>query len=35
LQANRFARKWLLLRLNAWLRGRVFEGTQINPVFLR
>lgn len=35
LQANRFARKWLQLRLNAWLRGRVFEGQQVNPAFLR
>ena len=35
LQANRFARKWLQLRLNAWLRGRVFEGTEVNPAFLR
>jgi hypothetical protein len=35
LQANRFTRKWLQLRLNAWLRGRVFEGTQVNPAFLR
>ena len=35
LQANRFSRKWLQLRLNAWLRGRAFEGTQVNPAFLR
>ncbi|MBK7616713.1 MAG: hypothetical protein IPJ08_20510 [Burkholderiales bacterium] len=35
LQANRFARKWLQLRLNAWLRGRAFEGQQVNPAFLR
>ena len=35
LQANRFTRKWLQLRLNAWLRGRVFEGQQVNPAFLR
>jgi hypothetical protein len=35
LQPNRFARKWLQLRLNAWLRGRVFEGQQVNPAFLR
>ncbi len=34
-QANRFVRKWLQLRLNAWLRGRAFEGTQVNPAFLR
>jgi len=35
LQPNRFTRKWLQLRLNAWLRGRVFEGQQVNPAFLR
>src|SRR4051794_19215764 len=35
LQSNRFTRKWLQLRLNAWLRGRVFEGQQVNPTFLR
>ena len=35
LQPNRFVRKWLQLRLNAWLRGRVFEGQQVNPAFLR
>lgn len=35
LQPNRFVRKWLQLRLGAWLRGRVFEGQQVNPVFLR
>ena len=35
LASNRFVRKWLQLRLNAWLRGRVFEGTQVNPAFLR
>jgi hypothetical protein len=35
LHANRFTRKWLQLRLNAWLRGRVFEGQQVNPTFLR
>ena len=35
LQTNRFVRKWLQLRLNAWLRGRAFEGTQVNPAFLR
>jgi hypothetical protein len=35
LQANRFTRKWLQLRLNAWSRGRVFEGQQVNPAFLR
>lgn len=35
LQPNRFTRKWLQLRLNAWLRGRVFEDQQVNPAFLR
>lgn len=35
LQSTRFARKWLLLRLNAWLRGRHFEVTQVTPAFLR
>lgn len=35
LASNRFVRKWLQLRLNAWLGGRVFEGTQLNPAFLR
>jgi hypothetical protein len=27
-------RKWLQLRLSAWRRGRVFEGTQVTPNFL-
>jgi hypothetical protein len=27
-------RKWLQLRLNAWRRGRPFEGTQVTPNFL-
>jgi hypothetical protein len=35
LASNRFVRKWLQLRLNAWLRGRAFEATQVNPAFLR
>ena len=35
LLANRFTRKWLQLRLNAWLRGRVFEIEQSNLAFLR
>ena len=35
LHTNRFVRKWLQLRLGAWLRGRAFEGTQVNPAFLR
>ena len=35
LSSNRFVRQWLQLRLDAWLRGRVIEGTQVNPAFLR
>lgn len=35
LQPNHFVRKWLQLRLSAWLRGRAFEETQVNPAFLR
>ncbi len=35
LLANRFVRKWLQLRLNAWLRGRAFEGITVTPNFLR
>ena len=35
LQADRFVRKWLQLRLNAWLRGRAFEDTAVTPAFLR
>ncbi len=35
LQAHRHVRKWLQLRLGAWLRGRAFESTQVNPSFLR
>ena len=31
LQPNRFVRKWLQLRLNAWLRGRVFEESAGQP----
>jgi hypothetical protein len=27
-------RKWLLLRWNAWRRGKAFEGTQVTPNFL-
>ena len=27
-------RKWLQLRLNAWQRGRAFEGVQVTPHFL-
>lgn len=35
LRATPPARKWLQLRLNAWLRGRAFEGVQVTPSFLR
>lgn len=31
----RHTRKWLQLRLNAWRRGRVFEGLQVTPNYLR
>lgn len=32
--ATRHVRKWLQLRLNAWLRGRAFEGMQVTPNYL-
>ncbi|HRI18594.1 MAG TPA: hypothetical protein PL196_08740, partial [Burkholderiaceae bacterium] len=32
---TRSVRKWLQLRLNAWRRGRVFEGVQVTPNYLR
>ena len=35
LASNRFVREWLQLRLNAWLRGRVFEPSLVNPSLLR
>jgi len=35
LAANRHVRKWLQLRLNAWRRGRAFEGVQVTPHYLR
>lgn len=35
LAPNRHTRKWLQLRLNAWRRGRVFEGWQVTPNYLR
>ena len=35
LSSNRFVRKWLQLRLGAWLRGRAFDCTQVNPTYLR
>lgn len=28
-------RRWLQLRLNAWLRGKSFEGVRVTPAFLR
>ena len=34
LQPTRAVRKWLQLRLGAWLRGRVFELTQVTPHYL-
>lgn len=34
LRVTRHVRKWLQLRLNAWLRGRAFEGLQVTPHFL-
>lgn len=34
LKPNRHVRKWLQLRLHAWLRGRSFEGIQVTPHFL-
>ena len=34
LNATRHVRKWLQLRLNAWLRGRSVELTQITPNYL-
>lgn len=35
LAPTRHTRKWLQLRLNAWRRGRVFEGLQVTPNYLR
>ena len=34
LKPSRHVRKWLQLRLHAWLRGRSFEGVQVTPHFL-
>jgi hypothetical protein len=34
LQATRHVRKWLQLRLHAWLRGRSVELVQVNPRYL-
>jgi hypothetical protein len=35
LQATRHVRKWLQLRLHAWLRGRSFELMQVTPHYLQ
>jgi hypothetical protein len=35
LAPTRAVRKWLQLRLNAWRRGRSFEGLQVTPNYLR
>ncbi|HEY6134150.1 MAG TPA: hypothetical protein VIW70_09245 [Rubrivivax sp.] len=34
LKPSAHVRKWLQLRLNAWRRGRAFEGVQVTPHFL-
>ena len=34
LKPTRHVRKWLQLRLQAWKRGRVFEGVQVTPHYL-
>ena len=34
LRPTPYVRKWLQLRLNAWRRGRAFEGVQVTPHFL-
>jgi len=34
LKPTMHVRKWLQLRLNAWRRGRAFEGVQVTPNFL-
>jgi hypothetical protein len=35
LAANRHVRKWLQLRLQAWLRGRSVEAVQVTPNYLQ
>jgi hypothetical protein len=35
LAATRHTRKWLQLRLHAWLRGRSVEGVQVTPNYLQ
>ena len=34
-EATPHVRKWLQLRLGAWLRGKAFEGVGVTPAFLR
>ena len=34
LAPTQHTRKWLQLRLNAWRRGRIFEGLQVTPNYL-
>ncbi|MBQ0960769.1 hypothetical protein KAK06_17570 [Ideonella sp. 4Y11] len=34
LRPNRHVRKWLQLRVQAWRRGRAFEGVQVTPHYL-
>ena len=34
LKPTRHVRKWLQLRLQAWKRGRAFEGVQVTPHYL-
>ena len=34
LKPTRHVRKWLQLRLQAWKRGRAFEGVQVTPNYL-
>lgn len=35
LQATPVVRKWLQLRLNAWLRGKAFDAVAVTPRFLK
>lgn len=35
LAATRWVRRWLRLRLSAWMEGRAFEDVQVSPHFLR
>lgn len=35
LRATPHVRKWLQLRLNAWLRGKAFDALHVTPLFLR